>query len=402
MTFQHLAKGFSLVSFSLVVSFSVSCSQSGRTESPEAVVVSENVLSQSNNIETEDALAKEVLEAEQAWAAAFQSCDADALTALTTADFSFTDYNGMTYARHWFLETVEDCTRNVIRIEPMQVTLNDGDNTALVMSKYHQFINDIPEPVHQLMHMLVRHDGTWRVAHHHSAVMLPIGPQNQPQWFAFEQLVDGPGLSTRKAPAFEVKLARHIGDSTKNFPVDQVVLEREAVYTTLKYINIFQNCRATDLAELLSDVFLISGYNGMTYTRAYMMDAGAQCYHDLQRIEPLQIRLYGNNTAVLLGRYHQYVAGQPYDLRHITVVLFREEGVWRVAFHYSTTFNENIGSPEGKLFASYAGQSTLVSIPTPNWVVPRPLMAPIVQPWLEADGTFNYGASKELPQALEH
>ncbi len=37
MTFQHLAKGFSLVSFSLVVSFSVSCSQSGRTESPEAV-----------------------------------------------------------------------------------------------------------------------------------------------------------------------------------------------------------------------------------------------------------------------------------------------------------------------------------------------------------------------------
>ncbi len=402
MIFQQLAKGFSLVSFSLAVVSSVSCSQSEPTESLETVAVSENALAQSNNVETDDDLAKQVVEAEQAWASAFQNCDADALTTLTTPDFSFTDYNGMTYARHWFLETAADCTRNVIRIEPMQVTLNDGDNTALVMSKYHQFIDDTPEPVHQLMHMLVRHDGTWRVAHHHSAVMLPIGPQNQPQWFAFEQLVDGPGLSTRESPAFEAKFARHIGDPTKNVPVNQVVLEREAVYATLKYINIFQNCRAADLEELLSDIYLISGYNGMTYTRAYMMDAGAQCYHDLQRIEPLQIRLYGNNTAVLLGRYHQYVAGQPYDLRHITVVLFREESIWRVAFHYSTTFNENIGSAEGKLFASYAGQSTLVSIPTPNWVVPRPLMAPIEQPWLEADGTFNYGASRALPQALEH
>ena len=87
--FQQLVKGFSLVSFSLVVSFSVSCSQSGQTESPETVVVSEDVLAQSNNIETEDALAKQVVEAEQAWAAAFQSCDADALTTLTTEDFSF-------------------------------------------------------------------------------------------------------------------------------------------------------------------------------------------------------------------------------------------------------------------------------------------------------------------------
>ena len=355
-------------------------------EAPAAADVAQEETLQSSSSEPESALTKQVIEVEQAWAAALEACDTDVLASLITDDFSFTDYNGMTYSRHWFLETsVPKCARNVVRIEPMQITFNDGDNAAIVMSRYHQFINDTPEPVHQLQHVLVRHGGTWQVAHHHSAIMQDIGPEIGK---AFAQL--GEGASTRKAPVFEPQIARYSGDVTKNPPADRVASEKEAVYTALKYVNLFQNCRTAHLEDVMSEGYLISGYNGMTYTRQWMVDASDACYHDLQRIEPLQIRLYGDNTAVLLGRYHQYVGGQPYDLRHITVTLFREEGgAWRVAHHYSTTFNEYAGSNEGKLFFSVADNSTIVSLPTPNWVVHRPLLAPEEQPWMFAGDGDN-------------
>ena len=114
----------------------------------------------------------------------------------------------------------------------------------------------------------------------------------------------------------------------------------------LTYASAFQNCQTSRVDRLLSTNYLISGFNGMTYTRAWMLDGTEECYHDLQRIEPLELRLYGEHTAVLLGRYHQFVAGRAADLRHVTLVLFREGSEWRVAYHYSTTFNEKVGSPE--------------------------------------------------------
>ena len=175
-------------------------------EAPAAADVAQEETLQSSSSEPESALTKQVIEVEQAWAAALEACDTDVLASLITDDFSFTDYNGMTYSRHWFLETsVPKCARNVVRIEPMQITFNDGDNAAIVMSKYHQFINDTPEPVHQLQHVLVRHGGTWQVAHHHSAIMQDIGPEIGK---AFAQL--GEGASTRKAPVFEPGIMHNI------------------------------------------------------------------------------------------------------------------------------------------------------------------------------------------------
>ena len=74
-------------------------------EAPEAADVAQEDALQSSSSEPESALTKQVIEVEQAWAAAFEACDTDALASLITDDFSFTDYNGMTYSRHWFLET---------------------------------------------------------------------------------------------------------------------------------------------------------------------------------------------------------------------------------------------------------------------------------------------------------
>src|SRR5262245_20468062 len=72
------------------------------------------------------AVAKQVIDAEHAWAAAFQGCKPDALATLTTDDFSYTDFNGMTYSRAWFMKTARECTHNVVRIEPMFVNIDDG------------------------------------------------------------------------------------------------------------------------------------------------------------------------------------------------------------------------------------------------------------------------------------
>ena len=142
------------------------------------------------NPSTSDAaLAEPVIAAETAFAKAFQDCDRAAADSLTTKDFTFTDFNGMTYSRTWFLETVEACERTLVRIEPMHVSLNDGDRSALVVSKYHQFVDDEPMPIHQLAHLLVRDEGTWRVAHHHSTVMQSgAGPSDGK---AFTQLQGG-------------------------------------------------------------------------------------------------------------------------------------------------------------------------------------------------------------------
>ena len=335
------------------------------------------VSAQSSSSLTDAAVAKQILDVEQAWAAAFQACQPDAVDKLTTADFTFTDYNGMTYSRHWFLTSaVTGCTRNVVRLEPMQVTINDNDNAAIVLSKYHQFVNDEPVPVHHLTHVLIREGDAWRVAHHHSTVMMSqAGPSGDQYGLpnsgkAFTQAVGGP--STRSgAAAPPPGVARYRGDPARNPKADRITLEKQALDAALTYANLFQNCRTSDLDKILSQGYLISGFNGMTYTRTWMLEGSDDCYHDIQRIEPLQLRLYGENTAILLGRYHQFVFQRATDIRHITVVAFREEGTWRVAFHHSTTFNEKLGSAEGKLFYSEGGDSTLVTLPFPNRVLPR-------------------------------
>lgn len=319
--------------------------------------------------------AKAVIDAEHAYAAALGRCDSDELARLITDDFTFTDFNGMTYARHWFIGKPNACARSVARIEPMQVTLSDGDRTAVVLSRYHQFLKDAPEPVHHLTHLLVNQNGAWRVAHHHSTVMRSnLGPAGDQYGLpnggkAFLQLQGGP--STKTAPAFEptvVRSALGAGASPSSAPGSA---DKPAVDAALIYANLFQNCRTAELDRIMSPHYLITGFNGMTYTRRWMAHGSDDCYHDLQRIEPLQLRLYGN-TALLLGRYHQFVSGKPADLRHLTMVLFREEGRWRIALHHSTTFNEKVGSQEGKLFYSEGGDSTLVTLPFPNSVVPRP------------------------------
>ena len=49
-----------------------------------------------------------------------------------------------------------------------------------VLSRYHQFIGDEPVPVHQLSHGLIRQSGTWKVAQHHSTIMMiQRGPSDQ-------------------------------------------------------------------------------------------------------------------------------------------------------------------------------------------------------------------------------
>ncbi len=311
-------------------------------------------------------LVMQIVDAEQAWASAFQGCKPEALDGLTTDDFSFTDYNGMTYSRAWFMKQAKACSRNVVRIEPMQVSINDNDSSAIVLSRYHQFLGDKPEPVHHLTHVLVKQDGTWRVALHHSTVMRAnAGP---PTGMAFTQLDAGP--STKTSPRFEPRVARTVNEASRNPAVDPVLMEKQAVSAAHSYVNVFQNCRTKDLDKLMGRDYLITGFNGMTYTRQWMMEGSDECYHDVQRIENLQLRLYGN-TAILLGRYHQFVYQRPTDFRHITVVLFREAGTWRVAQHHSTTLNEKVGSTEGKLFYSEGGNSTLITLPFPNHVEPR-------------------------------
>ena len=74
---------------------------------------------QSNSPLSDSALAQQVIEAEHAWANAFQGCDPDALDTLTTDDFTFTDGNGMSYSRLWFMRTAAACERKVVRIAPM-------------------------------------------------------------------------------------------------------------------------------------------------------------------------------------------------------------------------------------------------------------------------------------------
>ena len=348
-----------------------------RTMIVRALVVSALLLigMGSASAQSADALAQQVVDAELAFAKAFQACDPGTLDTATTKDFTYTDYNGMTYSRHWFLTQAQACTRGVVRIEPMRVMLNDGDKTAIVHSRFHQFVGDTPLPVHQLVHILVRRDGAWQVASHHSAVMLgdalPTGDlYGEPNGgTAFAQLIGGP--STRSAPAFAHQVVRYGGDPAKNLTEDPITLEKQALDSILAYASVFQNCRTADLDKIMSPTYVISGFNGMTYTRKWMIGTSDFCNHNIQRIEPLQLRLYGENTAVLLGRYHQFIYERPADFRHLTAVAFREEGTWRVALHYSTTFNEKVGSAEGKLFYSEGGMSQRVTPPFPNWVPPR-------------------------------
>jgi ketosteroid isomerase-like protein len=123
-----------------------------------------------DSLSTDAALEQQVVEAEHAWAAAFQNCQTDAIDALMTPDFTMTGFNGITYSRQWFMNVVEDCTHDVIRIEPLSVRVY-GDSTAIVISKFHQFINENPAPLFDLTHVLVRGDGTWQVALHHSTTI---------------------------------------------------------------------------------------------------------------------------------------------------------------------------------------------------------------------------------------
>lgn len=309
-------------------------------------------------------LARPVVDAESAWAAAVQSCKAEAAAALITEDFTFTDYNGMTYSRAWFLKRVRACAHTLVRIEPMHVSLHDGDRAALVLSKYHQFAGAEPVDIHHLTHVLVKEDGAWKVAHHHSNVMRAgAGPATGK---AFVQLTGGP--STKEPEGFTPTVARFDGPLGPPLSGSPILREKDVMDAAFTYASAFQNCQTPRVDRLLAKNYLITGFNGMTYTRAWMIDGTEECYHDLQRIDPLQLRLYGENTALLLGRYHQFVNNRAADLRHLTMLLVREGGEWRVAFHHSTTFNENVGSAEGKLFYNEGGDSTLNSIPYPNRV----------------------------------
>ncbi len=104
-----------------------------------------------------------MIEAEHAWGAAFQNCQTDAIDALIMPDFTMTGFKGVTYSREWVMNVVEDCTYDIIRIEPLSVKVY-GDSAAIVISKCHQFINENPVPLFDLTHVLVRSDGTWQVA----------------------------------------------------------------------------------------------------------------------------------------------------------------------------------------------------------------------------------------------
>ena len=141
------------------------------------LVASAGPLAQSGDSPSTDAaLEQQVIEAEHAWGAAFQNCQTDAIDALMTPDFTMTGFNGITYSREWFMDVVEDCTHDVIRIEPLSVRVY-GDSTAIVISKFHQFTNENPAPLFDLTHVLVRSDGTWQVALHHSTMINEnVGP----------------------------------------------------------------------------------------------------------------------------------------------------------------------------------------------------------------------------------
>ena len=315
--------------------------------------------------------ASQVTAAETAWAKAIQGCNADAASNLTTDDFSYTDFNGMTYTRTWFLKMVKACTQTLVRIEPMYIGLHDSDRSALVLSKLHTFEKDAPVEIRHLTHILVKENGTWRVAHHNSTVMRgqagPAGDQyglpNSGK--AFTQLTGGP--STKTAEGFSPTVTRGPAAGEVS-SAGRIATEKDVIDAAYTYASSFQNCQTPTVDRLLAKDYLITGFNGMTYTRIWMIKGTEDCYHDLQRIEPLQLRFYGDNTAILLARYHQFASNRAADLRHLTLTMVREDGEWRVAHHHSTTFNENVGSAEGKMFYSEGGNSTLVTLPYPNRV----------------------------------
>jgi len=312
-----------------------------------------------------------VVAAESAWAASIQSCNAETTGALITEDFTYTDFNGMTYSRAWFLKMVKACTQTLVRIEPMYVGLHDGDRSAIVLSKLHTFEKAAPIEIRHLTHVLVKENNTWRVAHHHSTVMKSdVGPGGDQYGLprggkAFAQLTGGP--STRTPEGFLPTVTRGPAAGAVS-TAGRIATEKDVIDAAFSYATSFQNCQTPTVDRLLARHYLITGFNGMTYTRIWMIKGTEDCYHNLQRIEPLQLRFYGDNTAILLGRYHQIANNRAADLRHLTLVMVREDGEWRVALHHSTTFNENVGSAEGKLFYSEGGNSTIVSLPYPNRV----------------------------------
>lgn len=312
-----------------------------------------------------------VAAAERAWATAVQGCNADAAGTLVTDDFTYTDFNGMTYSRAWFLKMVKACAQTTVRIEPMYIGLHDGDSSAIVLAKLHTFEKDTPVEIRHLTHVLVKENNAWRVAHHHSTVMKSnVGPSGDQYGLpmggkAFTQLTGGP--SAKAAEGFSPTVTRGPVGGAAARP-GRIATEKDVMDAVYTYASSFQNCQTPTVDRLLAKDYLITGFNGMTYTRNWMIKGTEECYHDLQRIEPLQLRFYGENTAILLGRYHQVANNRAADLRHLTLVMVREGGEWRVALHHSTTFNENVGSAEGKLFYSEGGDSTLVSLPYPNRV----------------------------------
>ena len=132
---------------------------------------------QSAGVSPKNAAEKQVIDTENAWAAAFQGCKTDAIDKLMTADFTITGFNGISYSRAWFMDTVKACEHDTIRIEPLLVRVY-GDHAAIVISKFHQFINKKPAPLFDLTQVLVKENGTWKVALHHSTrIDEKSGPQ---------------------------------------------------------------------------------------------------------------------------------------------------------------------------------------------------------------------------------
>ena len=121
--------------------------------------------SQSNSSLSDSALAQQVIEAEHAWANAFQGCDPDADT-LTTDDFTFTDGNGMSYSRLWFMRTAAACERKVVRIalkpfQPSTLRQHLGATTSRGITRCHRRRATSTE--HHLSHQIVRQNRRWKV-----------------------------------------------------------------------------------------------------------------------------------------------------------------------------------------------------------------------------------------------
>lgn len=80
------------------------------------------------------------------------------------------------------------------------------------------------------------------------------------------------------------------------------------------------------------------------------MDTVKECHHDAIRIEPLLVRVYGDHSAIVISKFHQFINKKPAPLFDLTQVLVKENGAWRVALHHSTRIDDTSGPTVGRRF----------------------------------------------------